>query len=135
MNGLNSKYFESPQTPTPTPANITHAARIFSENWIQILTANEFDQPIEKIDFIPKKIDFAADKSANFSSNIAVKNSKQTTQKRKADQSPIWSRKLAALTKIITNLEDALENSAKCINYALNLANLDQKLPISKILE
>ena len=55
INDLNSKYFESSQTSTPTPANITHAARIFSENSIQILTANEFGHSIEKIDFISKK--------------------------------------------------------------------------------
>ena len=85
INDPNSKYFESPQTPTPTPANTTGTARIFSENLIQILATNEFDQSIEKIDFIPKKFYFAAEKSANFSSNIAVKNSKQTTRKRKAD--------------------------------------------------
>ena len=78
MNNSNSKYFKLPQTCTPTSANITHAARIFSENSIQILIAHEFDQSIEKIDF-------AADKSIKFSSNIAVKNTKQRTQKRKAD--------------------------------------------------
>ena len=32
-------------------------------------------------------------------------------------------------------MEDALENSAKCINYALNLANANQKVSIRKILE
>ena len=89
MNNSNSRYFESSQTFTSTSAYITHAVRIFSENLIQILIANELDQSIEKIYFISKKIDFAANKSINFSSNIAVKNSKQTTQKRKADQSSI----------------------------------------------
>ena len=89
INDLNSKYFESSQTSTPTSANITGTARIFSENSIQILATNEFDQLIEKIDFISKKIDFAAKKSVNFSSNIAIKNSKQTIRKRKADQSSI----------------------------------------------
>ena len=43
MNDPNSKYFESPQTPTPTPANTIGTARIFSENSIQILATNEFD--------------------------------------------------------------------------------------------
>ena len=55
MNDLNSKYFESSQTFPSTSANITHAARIFSENSIQNLITNEFDQSIEKIDFILKK--------------------------------------------------------------------------------
>ena len=32
-------------------------------------------------------------------------------------------------------MENALENSAKCINYALNLANANQKASIQKILE
>ena len=89
MKNSNSEYFESSQTSTSTSANITHAVRIFSENSIQMLSANEFDQSFEKIVFISKKIDFAADKSINFSSNIAVEKSKQTTQKRKADQSSI----------------------------------------------
>ena len=43
MNDLNSKYFESSQTPTSTSANITNTARIFSDNLIQILATNEFD--------------------------------------------------------------------------------------------
>ena len=85
INDSNSKYFELSQTSTSITVNITDTAKIFSENSIQILATNEFDQSIEKIDFIPKKIDFAAEKSINFSSNIAVKNSKQTTRKRKAD--------------------------------------------------
>ena len=33
------------------------------------------------------------------------------------------------------NVEEALENSAKCINYALNLANENQKALIRKILD
>ena len=32
-------------------------------------------------------------------------------------------------------MKNALENSAKCINYALNLANANQKASIQKILE
>ena len=32
-------------------------------------------------------------------------------------------------------MKNALENSAKCINYALNLANANQKVSIRKILE
>ena len=32
-------------------------------------------------------------------------------------------------------MKDALENSAKCINYALNLANANQKVSIRKILK
>ena len=46
MNDLNSKYFESSQTFTSTSANITDIAIIFSENSIQILATNEFDQSI-----------------------------------------------------------------------------------------
>ena len=82
INDPNSTLFESPKTPTPV-------TRIFSEKSIQNLGSNEYDQSIETIDFIPKKIDFAGEKSTNFSSNIATKNSKQTNTKRKADQSPI----------------------------------------------
>ena len=89
INDSNSKYFELSQTSISTSTNITDTARSFIENSIQTLATNEFDQSIDKIDFIKKKIDFAAEKSVNFSSNIAVKNSKQTTRKRKADQSSI----------------------------------------------
>ena len=32
-------------------------------------------------------------------------------------------------------MKNALKNSAKCINYALNLANANQKVSIRKILE
>ena len=49
MNDPNSKYFESPQIPTPTPANTTCTARIFSKNSIQILATNEFDQSISQL--------------------------------------------------------------------------------------
>ena len=49
MNDFNSKYFELSQTPTPTPANTTGTARIFSKNLIQILATNEFDQSISQL--------------------------------------------------------------------------------------
>ena len=123
INDPNSEFFEAPETPTrPT--------RIFSENSVQILASKTFNQSIEKIDFVSKQIDFAVNRTINF----AIK-SKQTTQKRKANQSSIWSRKIEISIKIITNLKDALENSAKCINYALNLANANQKVSIRKILK
>ena len=79
INDLNSTIFESSQTSTFT-------TRIFSENSVQNSGSYEFDQSIEKIDFISKKIDFADEKFTNFSSNIVAKNSKQTNKKRKADQ-------------------------------------------------
>ena len=78
INDLNSTIFESSQTSAL-------AIRIFSENSIQNSELNEFDQSIEKICFISKKIDFADKKSTNFSSNIVAKNSKQTNKKRKAN--------------------------------------------------
>ena len=43
INDSHSKYFELFQKSTPTSANITDTARIFSENSIQILATNEFD--------------------------------------------------------------------------------------------
>ena len=82
INNSNSTIFESSQT-------FTFISRMFSENSIQNSDLNEFDQSIEKIDFILKKIDLADEKSINFSLNIAAKNSKQTNRKRKANQSSI----------------------------------------------
>ena len=77
INDSNSKFFEASKT-------LTRAIRIFSENSVQILASKKFNQSIEKIDFVSKQIDFAVNKTINFS-----KKSKQTTQKRKADQSSI----------------------------------------------
>ena len=82
INDLSSTIFESSQT-------FTSVTRTFSKNSIQNLDSNEFDQSIEKIDFISKKIDFADEKSSNFSSNVATKNPKQTNKKRNADYSSI----------------------------------------------
>ena len=78
INDSNSTIFKLSQT-------FTSVIRIFSENSIQNLDSNEFDQSIEKIDFISKKIDFADEKSTSFLSNIATKISKQTNGKRKTN--------------------------------------------------
>ena len=77
INDPNSKFFEASETPTrPT--------RIFSENSVQILASKTFNQSLEKVDFVSKQIDFAVNRTINFATK-----SKQTTQKRKANQSPI----------------------------------------------
>ena len=78
INDSNSEFFEASETST-------RATRIFSENSVQILASKKFNQSIEKIDFVSKQIDFAVIKTVNFS----TKSSKQSTQKRKADQSSI----------------------------------------------
>ena len=58
---------------------------------------------------------------------MALKNAKETTRKRKADQSPIWSQKISNPTKIVTGMEDAIDNRTKYLMYALNLANSEYK--------
>ena len=78
INDSNLALFELSQT-------LTSIIRIFNENSIQNSDLNEFDQSIEKIDFISKKIDFADEKSTSFLSNIATKISKQTNGKRKTN--------------------------------------------------
>ena len=83
MNHSNSKYFELSKTLISTFTN-----RIFNLNSINTTKALEiFDDSIEKIDFISKKKDFAEKKAIQFSSNIASKNAKETTRKRKANKS------------------------------------------------
>ena len=82
VNDSNSKYFESSGTLTSTSTN-----RIFNINSTKAFEI--FDNSIEKIDFVPKKIDFAEEKSLQFLSNIASKNAKETTRKRKANKSLI----------------------------------------------
>ena len=77
INDSNSKFFEASET-------LTRAIKIFSENSVQILASKKFNQSIEKIDFVSKQIDFAMNRTINFSTK-----SKQTIQKRKADQSSI----------------------------------------------
>ena len=67
INDANLTEFESSQT-------FTSVTEIFNENSVQNSSSNEFDQSIEKIDFISKKIDFADEKLTNFS-NIKSKNS------------------------------------------------------------
>ena len=77
INDPNSEFFEASET-------LTRSTRIFSENSVQILASKTFNQSIEKIDFVSKQIDFAVNRTINFATK-----SKQTTQKRKADQSSI----------------------------------------------
>ena len=77
INVPNSEFFEALEI-------LTRSIRIFSENSVQILASKTFNQSIEKIDFVPKQIDFAVNRTANFAAK-----SKQTTQKRKANQSSI----------------------------------------------
>ena len=77
INDSNSKYFEASKT-------FTRSTKIFSENSVQILASKTFNQSIEKIDFVSKQIDFAVNRTINFATK-----SKQTTQKRKANQSSI----------------------------------------------
>ena len=76
INDSNSEFFDASET-------LTRANKIFSEKSIQILASKKFNQSIEKIDFVSKQIDFTVNKTINFS----TKCSKQTTQKRKANQS------------------------------------------------
>ena len=77
INDSNSKFFEASKT-------FTRSIRIFSENSVQILASKTFNQSIEKIDFVSKQIDFAVNRTINFAAK-----SKQTIQKRKANQSSI----------------------------------------------
>ena len=77
INDSNSKFFEASET-------FTRAIKIFSENSVQILASKAFNQSIEKIDFVLKQIDFAVNRTINFATK-----SKQTIQKRKANQSSI----------------------------------------------
>ena len=58
INDSNSTTFELSQT-------LTSIIKIFSENSIPNSNSNEFNQSIEKIDFISKKIDFADEKLTN----------------------------------------------------------------------
>ena len=68
INYSNSKYFELSETITSTSTN-----RFFSLNStnVTIKAFETFDDSIEKIDFVPKKIDFAGEKPTHFSSNTA----------------------------------------------------------------
>ena len=77
INDSNSEFFEASET-------LTRSTRIFSENSVQILASKTFNQSLEKVDFVSKQIDFAVNRTINFAAK-----SKQTTQKRKADQSSI----------------------------------------------
>ena len=77
INDSNSEFFEASET-------LTRSIKIFSENSVQILASKTFNQSIEKIDFVSKQIDFAVNRTINFATK-----SKQTTQKRKANQSSI----------------------------------------------
>ena len=77
INDPNSKFFEASET-------LTRSTRIFSENSVQILASKTFNQSIKKIDFVSRQIDFAMNRTINFATK-----SKQTIQKRKADQSSI----------------------------------------------
>ena len=83
MNDSNSKYFESSETLTSILTN-----KIVNLN-STTKAFKTFDDSIEKIDFVPKKIDFAKEKAAQFLSNIASKTAKETTPKRKANKSLI----------------------------------------------
>ena len=86
MNDSSSKYFQSTETITSTSTN-----RFFNLNSTnETLKAFEnFDDSIEKIDFVSKKIDFEDEKSTQFSSNIASKNAREKIRKRKSDKSSI----------------------------------------------
>ena len=86
MHDSSSKYFESSETITSTSTS-----RIFNLNSTnEILKAfANFDNSIEKIDFVSKKIDFADEKSTQFSFNSVSKKAKETTPKRKANKSSI----------------------------------------------
>ena len=123
MNDSNSKYFESSGTPISVSTN-----RIFNLNSTNASKAFKiFDDSIEKIDFVSKKIDFVEEKATQFSSNIASKNAKETTRKRKANKLLIESRKISNLTKIVVNINDPINNATKCLMYKLNLVNSHHK--------
>ena len=77
INDSNSKFFEAFET-------LTRSTKIFSENSVQILASKTFNQSLEKVDFVSKQIDFAVNRTINFATK-----SKQTIQKRKANQSSI----------------------------------------------
>ena len=130
INDLNSKYFELSETITSTSTN-----RIFNLNSTNatLKAFENFDDSIEKIDFVSKKIDFAEKKSTQFSFNIVSKIAKKTTRKRKANKSSIWRRKISNSTKIVTNMNDAIDNETKRLMYALNLANSYYKSQIQHI--
>ena len=83
INDLKSKYFESSERITSTSTN-----RVFNLNSTNatLKAFKSFDDSIEKIDFVPKKMDFAEKKSTQFLSNISSKTAKETTRKRKANQ-------------------------------------------------
>ena len=127
INNLNSKYFESSQTVISTSAN-----RILNINSTNATSKafEIFDDSMEKIDFIPKKIDFAKEKSTQFLFNIVLKNAKETTRKRKVNKSSLWCRKISNSTKIVTNMNDAINNETKYLMYALNLIDFYHKSQI-----
>ena len=130
INDSNSKYFESSKTFTFTSTN-----RIFNLNSTNTTKAFEiFDDSIEIIDFVSKKIDFAEKKATQFSSNIASKNAKETTRKRKANKLFILSRKISNSTKIVMNINDAIDNETKYLMYTLNLTNSNYKSQIQHLL-
>ena len=79
MNNSNSKYFESSETITSTSTN-----RIFNLN-----STNATLKAFGKFDDWIEKIDFAEEKSTQFSLNIATKIVKETARKRKANKSSI----------------------------------------------
>ena len=112
MNDSSSKYFESSETIISTSTN-----RIFNLNSTNetLKTFENVVDSIAKIDFVSKNIDFADEKSTQFSFNIASKNVKETIRKRKANKLSIWSRKISSSTKIVTNMNDAIDNETKCL--------------------
>ena len=117
INDSSSKYFESSGTITSTSTN-----RVFNLN-----STRETLKAFENFDDTIEKTDFTDQKSTQFSSNIASKNAKETSRKRKSNKSSIWSRKISNATKIVTSINDAIDNGTKCLMYALNLTNSHDK--------
>ena len=82
INNFYSKYFESSKPIISTSTN-----RIFNLNSTSatIKAFENFDDEIEKIDYVSKKIDFAEKKSIQFLSNIASKIAKKNDWKNKSE--------------------------------------------------